>query len=212
MDGYLGTYHSFETASKRDAAVLFGSDNIVGDSYQLDFSYDEDMHQAWLVSRFNERLGYFKGDFARKLGVYKANGSVMVVLLAFVAFSESRDDGQYWGNAAVICYPPDYEEAFGPFVAKVTDRLRNGLRTKLDLSDDELRQIIKSNGTDLPIETVPLPDKEKGTVIVKSRESFKESLIEQARKGNKGCYFVSWAFLLALVALLIFGLHSCGLF
>ena len=36
---------------------------------------------------------------------------------------------------------------------------------------------------------------------MKSRRKMSEKLIEQGRKGNKGCYAVSWLFLLALVAL-----------
>ena len=47
---------------------------------------------------------------------------------------------------------------------------------------------------------------------MKSRRSLSERAIEQGRKGDKGCYLVSWAFLLALVAGTLFAMKSCGLF
>ena len=47
---------------------------------------------------------------------------------------------------------------------------------------------------------------------MKSHRKMSEKMIEQGRKGNKGCYVVSWLFLLLLIALVLFGLKSCGLF
>ena len=67
-------------------------------------------------------------------------------------------------------------------------------------------------GAWLPSDRVALPKKKKGTAWVKTERSGTEALVEQARKGNIGCTITSWIFLLALVALLVFGLHSCGLF
>ena len=37
MDQYFGTYHRFETSSKKDAALLLGADNLVGDMYDIEF-------------------------------------------------------------------------------------------------------------------------------------------------------------------------------
>ena len=62
------------------------------------------------------------------------------------------------------------------------------------------------------VQQIFIKKKEKGTAWVKTERSGTEALVEQARKGNIGCTIASWIFLLALVALLIFGLHSCGLF
>lgn len=41
------------------------------------------------------------------------------------------------------------------------------------------------------------------------RRSVTDKLIDQGRAGNKGCYLASWAFLLAVVALIVFGFKSC---
>lgn len=47
---------------------------------------------------------------------------------------------------------------------------------------------------------------------MKGRRKMSEKLIEQGRKGNKGCYIVSWIFILAVVALALLGLKTCGAF
>ncbi|MEG0777193.1 MAG: hypothetical protein RR381_07005, partial [Raoultibacter sp.] len=57
-----------------------------------------------------------------------------------------------------------------------------------------------------------LPPRVPGTAILKSHRKLSEGLIECGRKGNIGCYVVSWAFILGFVALSIFGLKSCGVF
>ena len=70
--------------------------------------------------------------------------------------------------------------------------------------------IRRENG--FPIPWFHFPQKAKGTAIMKSKRSLNERMIEQGRKGNIGCYIVSWAFFFALVALAVFGLKSCGVF
>ena len=87
-----------------------------------------------------------------------------------------------------------------------------GIRPEVDLGEQGVKQILESNGTWSPAKTVPLPTKKPGTVIMKGRRKMSEKLIEQGRKGNKGCYVVSWVFILAVVALALFGLKSCGVF
>ena len=73
-------------------------------------------------------------------------------------------------------------------------------------------EIINSNGTWLPSEREPLPEKQRGMALLKTRRGFIDGLVEAGRTGNKGCYILSWAFLLALVAAIIIGLKSCGVF
>ena len=47
-------------------------------------------------------------------------------------------------------------------------------------------------------------DRDKGTAWVKTQRTGTERLVKQARKGNMGCTVVSWIFLLAVVALIVF--------
>lgn len=48
--------------------------------------------------------------------------------------------------------------------------------------------------------------------MLKDHLSFNEKMIEKARQRNMGCMVVGWAFLLIVVALIVFALKSSGLF
>lgn len=87
-----------------------------------------------------------------------------------------------------------------------------GVRPEVELGEQGVAKVVESKGSWAPAKHVPFPEKETGTAIMKSRRKMSEKLIEQGRKGNKGCYAVSWAFLLLLVMAVLFGLKSCGVF
>lgn len=212
MNQYFGTYHRFETASKKEAGRLLGADNLVGDLYHIECTMEGTIHKAWLVSRFDQRIGYFDAEFSRDLSILAARDLTLVAVLSFIAFTENPEPGHYWGEVAVVAYEPAQADDFEPFIQNVALRMQDGIRTNISLENDSIDRIIESRGTWIPEKTIPLPQKEKGTVIMKSRRSLSEKAIEQGRKGNKGCYLISWAFLLALVAGALFTMKSCGLF
>ena len=212
MDQYFGVYQAFETTSKNEGAALLSADNLVGDVYEVSIELEEDTHRAWLVNRFNHRVGFFDPSFSRNLSIYKARGFEIKALLSYVAYSDAPEPGRYWGEMAVICYNPTYQEAFSPFIDNISKKLSDGIRPRIDLGRDAIQKVIESNGSWVPDQTVSLPKKKKGTAILTDKRSAKDKMIEEGRKGNKGCYIVSWAFIIALIALVLFGLKSCGFF
>lgn len=212
MERYFGTYQTFRTVSKKDAAVLMGSNTLVGDRYRINLTMDEGVHRAWLINKFNETIGYFDDGFSRELSLFTAEGLELVGILSFVAFTETPEPGEYWGQAAVIGYRPHYAEEFNRFIDGVCGLIGKGIRPKLALKGPAVDEIINSNGTWLPSEREPLPEKQRGMALLKTRRGFIDGLVEAGRTGNKGCYILSWAFLLALVAAIIIGLKSCGAF
>lgn len=212
MERYFGTYQTFRTVAKKDAAVLMGSNTLVGDRYRINLTMDEGVHRAWLINKFNETIGYFDDGFSRELSLFAAEGLELVGILSLVAFTETPEPGEYWGQAAVIGYSPHYAEEFNRFVDGVCGLIGKGIRPKLALKGPAVDEIINSNGTWLPSEREPLPEKQRGMALLKTRRGFIDGLVEAGRTGNKGCYILSWAFLLALVAAIIIGLKSCGVF
>lgn len=212
MERYFGTYQTFRTVSKKDAAVLMGSNTLVGDRYRINLTMDEGVHRAWLINKFNETIGYFDDGFSRELSLFAAEGLELAGILSFVAFTETPEPGEYWGQAAVIGYSPHYAEEFNRFIDGVCGLIGKGIRPKLALKGSAVDEIINSNGTWLPSEREPLPEKQRGMALLKTRQGFIDGLVEAGRTGNKGCYILSWAFLLALVAAIIIGLKSCGVF
>lgn len=212
MTEYFGKYVDFSTPSKKDASVLLGADNAVGDTYDLELEPVEGEQRAWLANRFGQRIGYLDAAMSRTVRTLQAEGLKVCAVLSFVAFTDHPDEGHYWGQVALLCFKPADAAAFRSFVANVAKRMGEGLRTNVDLGPEGVAKVLESNGAWVPSQTVPFPENEKGTAYLKKRRKMSERVIEQGRKGNKGCYVVSWVFLLALVAFAIFGLHSCGLF
>lgn len=207
---YFGTYQRFETVSKKDAGALLGADNIIGDQYQIQLELVDGQHHGWLVNRFNARIGYFDGEFSRQLSLLKAKGLVLTAILTFVAFTESPEPGHYWGEMAVIAYPETEQTAFQTFTAAVAKKIGEGVHPDIDLSAEGVQQVIESEGSWLPDKNIPFPTSDKGTVFLKKRRSLMDGVVEQGRKGNVGCYIISWAILLGLVALVVWGFVSCG--
>lgn len=210
MSDYFGRYADFHTASKKDAAPLLGADNMIGDVLDIECSMEDDAHRAWLVNRFGQRIGMFAAELSRELSLVSARGLRMRAVLSFIAFTDHPDDGVYWGQAAIICYEKPRAQAFERFEQQVGHRMADNVRTEVDLGPEAVAHIVESDGEWLPTKTIPMPAKEKGTAILKCRRSVTDRLIETGRTGNKGCYIASWAFLLVLIAAIIFALKSCA--
>lgn len=212
MDQYFGTYRRFDTPSKKDAATLLGADNLVGDVFSIEFATEKGQNIAWLKNRFGGRIGFYDADFSRQLSVMAARGWVLNALLAFVAYTDQPAPGHYWGETVVICYDPSSEQAFSLFVEGVSRLLASGVRPDVDLGEQGVAKVVESSGAWLPSKRVDMPAKEAGTVVMKRERKMSEKLIDQGRKGNKGCYVASWAFIALVVAGIVFGLKSCGVF
>lgn len=181
---YFGTYARFDTASKKDAAVLLGADNLVGDVFDIEFVTEDGVRTAWMKNRFGAMVGFFEPGTSRDLSLYEARGFKLQALLSFIAYSESPDPGEYWGEAALICYDPKDAEAFECFTGNTAARMMDGIRPEVDLGEQGYAKVIESNGTWKPTKTVPLPSKQAGVAILKTRRSVSEKMIEQGRKGN----------------------------
>lgn len=208
-NSYFGCYADFQTVSKKDAAKLLSADVMIGDVLNIECEIVGEEHRAWLLDHQGACIGFFDPDLSRRLSLEMAKDFKVQAVLALIAFTDNPDDGHYWGEAAITCYDPAYADSFDPFVRAVADRLGQGLRTPVDLGPDAVERVVESNGTWFPEHVLPQPEKVKGTAIIKNRRTLNDKLIVQGRAGNKGCYVASWIFLLAAVALIIFGLKSC---
>lgn len=210
--GYFATYARFETPDKETAAAFFGANNIIGDAFSIEREYVDGEARAWIVNPFGQRMGILEEKAAEKVDLCNARGWTTVALLALVAFTEKPAPGFYWGEVVIISYDPAYEAAFSTFANGVGTMLGKGIRPDVNLGRGSLQKVVESGGEWMPSDRVAMPNKEKGTAWVKTERSGTEMLVGQARKGNIGCTIASWIFLLALVALILFGLHSCGVF
>lgn len=212
VDTYFGTYARFDTASKKDAATLLGADNLVGDGFTIVFVTEDGHAVAWIQNKFGRKIGYFDDIISRKLSILEARNWELRALLSFVAYTDTPEPGHYWGEFALLCNDPVVDNAFSSFAHTVARKLEEGVRPDVDLGVNGIDQVIESKGAWLPSRRVPMPQKRTGTVIMKSRRKISEKMIEQGRSKNKGCYILSWTFLIVLVLALAVVLKTCGIF
>ena len=179
-----------------------GADNLVGNDYTVEFKTEDGSVTAWLKNKFGVEIGFLDVDGSRKLQLANARGQNMRVLLAFVAYSDLPDPGHYWGEVAVICFNPAYGEEMNAFADRVAAKLADGVRPAINLGSSAVSKIFDEPDW-LPSDTVELPKKEKGMAVLKDSQSLSEKMIEQGRAKNRGCYVVSWIFIVVLVLAVI---------
>jgi len=208
---YQGFYARFESPDKPTGSLLMGPDNLVGDDYEVVFKNEDDRIVAWLKNKFGAEIGFLDVDASRSLQLANGRGQKIRALLSFVAYSDSPDPGLYWGEVALFCYNETYDEEIGAFINRCASRLADGVRPEIDLGRSSIEKIFSEKDW-MPTQTVPYPKKETGMAILKQSRSLSEKMIEQGRARNKGCYVVSWLFIIIVIAAVLFGLHSSGLF
>jgi hypothetical protein len=204
MKTYFGDYFKFNTTSKDDAAQLFNADNLIGDSFTIEFKILNSEHRVWLINKFNKRIGYLSPNDSKTISLLNAEGLEIKCILSFVAFTDHPDEGFYWGEVALIAFNPAYEIFFNRFIKNISKRIGDGIRPTINLKQSAVSKIIDSEGNWNPETVVPFPDKEKGTVIIKKRRTLLDNAIEQGRSKNKGCYIISWLFILLLISVIVF--------
>lgn len=204
MVAYFGAYMRFETVSKSEAGLLLSADNMVGDIYDIELRMEGGEYTGWLINRFGKTIGFFGPEDSRELALKQAQGLELKAILSFVAFTEGPDEGQYWGQMAVIGYDPAYADAFALFIKNIAKKMADGVRLRVDLGQEAVENVIEQQGEWVPTQSVPLPEPKKGTAILKDHQRMLDKLIEQGRSGNKGCYVASWALMLAFVALVVY--------
>ena len=71
-DCYFGAYARFDTTSKKDAAILLGSNCIIGDVFNIEFKPLEGQTRAWVVNDYGDTLGYLDEQTSHKLNLLAA--------------------------------------------------------------------------------------------------------------------------------------------
>lgn len=212
QDLYHGHYMKFYALGGKGSADFIGADNLVGDRYVIEIEDLGDTHRAFLVNRFGDRVGYLDGKYTRDVQLAQAKEWETAAFLSFVAFTEGTDEehpGYYWGEMAVLMYDHKLDRQMRPFLKTLSKVMADGGRPQIDLSNKTVDMLINDDGSWFPTDKVPRPKMGKGSALIKDHQTPNERLIEQSRKRNIGCYIISWAFIAALVALIIYLLHSC---
>ena len=196
---YSARYMKFETESKKSASVLIGSDCLVGDLYTVDFEYTVTGLKMWFINKFNTRCGFTSSPEVQELITLHESGMKFTAVLSFIAFTQDPTPGYYWGEFAVFSYNPTYADKFEGLISRIAKLQQDGIRCNLSIGNLGLEKILSGDDSFTPSGRQNLPSKLPNTVILKSKLSAKDRLIEKGRKRSIGCFISSWAFLLLIV-------------
>lgn len=212
-DVYYGSYVRFQTADKRSGAALTGSDNAIGDCGEIVWQLDEEKRQqAWLKNPYGRLVGYLNPSDSHTLAVYHAKGWTLRYVLSFTAYSEEPAPGSYWGHVAVIAYAPRYEQEFSQFVKSFAHAAGEGMRPDPALSASGVARVLEDPSAWKPTSKVKIPRESGKTVILKDHRSIHDKVLDKGRSRNIGCYIISWAFIIAVIAAVAWVLHLMGIF
>ena len=209
-DIYFGTYVRFHTKDKKEGAALTGPDNAVGDIGTVIWHADENRRQqAWLKNPYDLEIGYLDAETSYKLAIYQAKNWTIRYILSFVAYDDSPSPGMYWGEVALIAYDPHYTHQFEHFLKSFAQQAGEGLRPDPHLRPREIEAVIDDPSSWKPSAKVKIPRKD-GTSVLKEYRTAHDKLLDQARRKNPGCYVLSWICIAAIIAGLVWLLHSLG--
>lgn len=212
-DVYFGTYARFVSPDKKTGAALGGPDNAVGDIGTIEWKLDQDKRQqAWLKNPYGALIGHLNPMVSHTLAIYKAKGWEIRYVLSFTAYSDDVAWSEYWGEAAIIAFAPRYAAQFEQFLSAFASRAADGLRPDPDLNPQAVEGIANNPSSWQPGAKVKIPQGDGRTAILKDHRTLHDKLLDQARRKNPGCYVIGWAFIFAVIAGVVWLLHSMGLF
>ena len=209
---YFGEYVKFYPLDQK-AADFMGADNLVGDRYRIVIRDEEGGYRAYLENRFGKEIGYLDNRILRQVQLAQAKGWETAAYFSFLAFTEAKDDdhpAHYWGEMAVMCYDPKIAPQVERFQQKLSAKMADGGRPQVDFGQRGV-ELMVANEDWFPTDRAATPKMGKGSSMVKDHQTPTERLVEQSRKRNLGCYVISWAFIIAVVALVVWGIYSCAL-
>ena len=207
---YFGEYAIFQPADRSKSYVLMGSDNIVGDRYDIVFERKDDEMLAWLVNRFGATVGVFDANVSRRLNIMRARGWTMRAVLSYVGFDAGEDTNIYWGEAAIIANDPLYDAEVEVFVRGIGEKLAKSTRPDIDLSTNGIDQMLAAGGNWLPSKNLGRPNLGERSAVAKDSMSFSEQMVEKARANHPGCYVGGVVMVVAIVAVLFLLFKACS--
>ena len=182
---------------------MMGADDLVGNPYDVSMEGQDGRMVAWISNKFGAKRAFLDEQDSQRIQLALAQGREVRALLSFVAYTDAPEPGYYWGQVAVFCFEPSVAQPVEAFIQRVGQRLAEGVRPKIDLGPEAVRKMLDDPQW-MPGETVPLPKKEVGMAVLKDHQSLGDKMVEQGRARNKGCYAVSWLFILAIIAFLVY--------
>ncbi|MDR2035108.1 MAG: hypothetical protein LBP91_00310 [Coriobacteriales bacterium] len=192
-DVYDGFYLRLEDLTSEGSRFFLGGQAIIGSSLLYD------AQASALLSPENIVLARLPKKVAQRLADHASAGWQIEPLISFIAFR--AQDKTALVDLAFLCWNAQNEE-YGPslsaFVRGITERVANGDRAEINISQDQFIHVVRSGGTWYLTKKTKRDPLEKGAVSYKSRRSGTERITAYALKHRVGCNVLASIFWLAV--------------
>ena len=232
-DDFLGMYITAKEISEEDSKHLASNESVIGSEVKLVFDKvtdtgkqatdttadktskhaDKDTLAADVVKKkTTPTLVYVESARGYSLGAFDASASHRIrkaadaglVCRAFVsAVIYAENNGLFWAEYAIICYPADNSDIWNTFCSNASRLIAKGEHPGIKLSDKEIHRIVESNGTWFDVGSMERAKLPKGVVYFKKRRSTADNLVDKAVGGKKGCKVAATIFWIVLAIVVI---------
>lgn len=184
---------------KRQAAQLTSSNSLCGNRFSLKVNSKSPV--VTIKNKFDYAVAELSEEDSKLIKLWINKDLEVVALLTCVFYCES--ERKHSAEFLFLAYPKKHAEAYDNFIETVSSKLTEGNRPDITLDEFERKEIEKSNGNFKITKFLPRPELEKGTVILKNKQTFMEKIIEAGRQKKIGCYIGSILFLLVIIVLIV---------
>lgn len=192
--------------NKKQAAQLTSSNSLCGDLFKLKINSKSKVVK--IKNKFDYDVAELSEEKSKLIKLWTNKDLDVIALLSCVFYCEPQS--KHSAEFLIIAYPKQQAQAYENFVSRVSEKLTRGSRPDICLDEFECKEIVKSNGAFKITKFLKAPELEKGTVILKNKQSFMEKIIEAGRQRKPGCYIASiffFLFVIILIVLFIFNLR-----
>ena len=212
-DVYFGSYTRFQTPDKQTGAIIAGSDYAVGDCGEVVWQLDEKKHQqAWLKNPYGQTFAYLEPfGFVQAGHLSRQRFGKYDTCSASPPTAKNPTPASTGARRRFFAYSPRHADRFDRFVKVFAQTAADGSRPDPALNPASIAKVIADPESWNPSNKVKIPKGSGQTVILKDHRSIHDKMLDKGRSGNVGCYIVSWAFIFAVIALVVWFVHSMGI-
>lgn len=199
---FFGTLERVTVIDKKANNALSGGEGVIGCRVSFEFTQDGEGNPfVKVLSPNGVSFGGFSPEFSQTLTELHDSGRVCTGILSLVGFTDGEG---YWGEFAVLAYNPDEADAWETFITTLAEKYAQGHRPDIDITQKTSRHIVETGGTWCDLKKAKDPKLKGGEAIVKRHRTARDNLVDQAVKGNKGCWVGTVVFWVAVAALIVF--------
>ncbi len=197
-DLYLGFLAWTDAAGHEGSKALASSAVSIGSALEVERADDG---SVTVSSPICGTIGELNGKDADRAANAIERGWTVRGRLSLVAWNSDRRE--FSAEVAIICHDPSnkaVDEAVERFSAGLGERMASGDHPTPALLQDRFDEMVESGGSRNFASNVPIPKKDDGFTVFRSRRTLADRLTEASATHRVGCTIASFAFIVALIA------------